>query len=436
MRAVDIIGKKRDGHALSDDEIRAFVRGATSGDWPDYQVAALLMAIVLRGMDRRETVTLTTAMVESGVKLDLSDIPGFKVDKHSTGGVGDKTSPVLAPLAAACGCIVPKMSGRGLGHSGGTLDKLESIPGYRVGLSIAEFRRVVAKAGFALVGQTDEIAPADKVLYALRDVTGTVESVPLITASIMSKKIAEGIEGLVLDVKCGRGAFMKTDAHARELAESLVATGQANGVRTVAHITAMEAPLGRAVGNSLEVIESLETLKGRGPGDLEQVAVVVAAEMLQMARPALFRDAADREIRAALTSGRGLEKMAQVIAEQGGDPRIIDDYRLLPTAPKQALLRAEKTGYLATIHADDVGRAAMLLGAGRERKEDPIDHTAGIVLHVAVGNLVRPGEPLAELHYRDEQRLGAALKMLNGAFPVQDAPPEKQDKILATVRGD
>src|SRR5438132_110284 len=325
MRAVDIIRKKRDGLALEGAEIEAFVRGVTAGDWPDYQAAALLMAICLRGMTPAETACLTRAMVHSGEKVDLSDLPGPKVDKHSTGGVGDKTSLILAPLAAACGVIVPMMSGRGLGHTGGTLDKLEAIPGFRVGLSLPEFRTALRKVGCALIGQTAEIAPADKVLYALRDVTATVESIALISASIMSKKIAEGIEALVMDVKCGRGAFMKNRPDAQRLAESLVAIGRANGVRTQALLTAMDVPLGRAVGNSLEVIECLETLKGQGPADLEALGVALAGRMLLLAGAAAELPQAEAKVREALASGRGLEKFREVIARQGGDPRVVDD---------------------------------------------------------------------------------------------------------------
>ena len=280
MRAIDIIRKKRDGHALSQAEIEAFVQAATHGQWPEYQLSALLMAIVLRGMTAEETSWLTGAMVHSGIQLDLSDIPGPKVDKHSTGGVGDKTSLILGPLAAACGVVVPMMSGRGLGHTGGTLDKLESIPGFRVHLGLDEFRATLRKVGCCLIGQTREIAPADKVLYALRDVTATVESIPLITASILSKKVAEGINALVMDVKCGQGAFMKTRRDARELAESIVRVGRQQGLKTEVLITDMDVPLGRSVGNSLEVIESLEVLKGRGPADLEGLSVKLTAHML------------------------------------------------------------------------------------------------------------------------------------------------------------
>src|SRR4051812_8181895 len=302
MRAVDVIRKKRDGHPLLPHEIEAFVYAATKKTWPDYQVSALLMAIVLRGMDAAETATLTGAMVRSGVRLDLSDLPGVKVDKHSTGGVGDKLSLILAPLAAACGVVVPMMSGRGLGHTGGTLDKLESIPGFRVGLSLEEFRAALREVGCALIGQTAEIAPADRKLYALRDVTGTVESIPLISASILSKKIAEGIGALVLDVKVGRGAFMKTEAQARDLAANLVRIADENGVRTEALLTDMDVPLGRAIGNANEVIESIETLKGRGPADVEALSVRQAARMVVLSGITENDDEAELRVRDALSS--------------------------------------------------------------------------------------------------------------------------------------
>ncbi|MCC6418283.1 MAG: thymidine phosphorylase [Gemmataceae bacterium] len=433
MRAVDIIRKKRDGEALRRSEIEAFVAGVTDGSWPDYQTAALLMAIVLRGMDADETAHLTRAMAHSGTILDLSDIPGPKVDKHSTGGVGDKTSLILAPLAAACGVVVPKMSGRALGHSGGTLDKLESIPGYRTALSLPEFRAALAAIGCALIGQTGEIAPADKKLYALRDVTATVESIPLITGSILSKKIAEGIDALVIDVKCGRGAFMKTRADARRLAEAHVATGAANGVRTTALVTAMDVSLGRAVGNALEVIEALETLKGNGPADLEGLSVALAARMLLLGGVAPTVEEAAARVRAALAAGRGLEKFRQLVERQGGDPRVIDDYGRLPAAPKRALVRAPRAGYVEHLDAELVGRASMRLGAGRDRKEDAIDHGVGVMIQVWRGEQVRAGDAVAEVHYREEARLHPALELLQQALAVGDAPPSPHPQILETV---
>jgi pyrimidine-nucleoside phosphorylase len=433
MRAVDVIRKKRDGLALDRAEIEAFVAGATSGSWPDYQTSALLMAVVLRGMSNEETAWLTGAMVRSGEKLDLSDIPGPKVDKHSTGGVGDKTSLVLAPLAAACGVVVPMMSGRGLGHTGGTLDKLESIPGFRVGLSLAEFRAALRKVGCALIGQTAEIAPADKKLYALRDVTATVESIPLITASIMSKKIAEGIDALVMDVKCGRGAFMKERGDARRLAESLVAIGRANGVRTEALLTGMDHPLGRAAGNALEVIESIETLKGRGPHDLEQLSVALAARMLRLGGVAASEAEAEQKVRAALASGRGLEKLRQVIEQHGGDPHVTDDHSRLPAAPRRHVHAADRTGVVAHLDAELIGRATMVLGAGRNRVEDAVDPAVGAVVHAKPGDPVRPGQPIVELHHRDHEKLGAALELVSRACVITDEPPPARPLIMEVI---
>ena len=422
MRAVDILRKKRDGHALDRAEIETFIQCVTARAWPEYQTAALLMAIVLRGMNAQETADLTRAMVHSGQKLDLSELPGIKVDKHSTGGVGDKTSLVLAPLAAACGVVVPMMSGRGLGHTGGTLDKLESIPGFRVGLDLPEFRAALKKVGCALIGQTAEIAPADKILYALRDVTATVESIPLITASIMSKKIAEGIGALVLDVKCGRGAFMKNRTDARKLAESLVATGEANGVKTLALVTSMDAPLGRAVGNALEVIESLETLKGRGPADLETLSVALAARMVLMGGQAETSAQAEAKVRQALESGQGLEKFREIIAHQGGNPNVVDHYGNLPSVPRRALVKAERGGFVASLDAELLGRATMVLGAGRDRVEDNVDPAVGAIVLKARGKAVAPGEPLVELHYRDSARLATAVEMTRSAYIIADAP--------------
>jgi pyrimidine-nucleoside phosphorylase len=433
MRAVDILRKKRDGLALAPGEIDAFVRGVTTGEWPEYQASALLMAIVLRGMTADETAHLTRAMVASGAKLDWSDLDGPKVDKHSTGGVGDKTSLILAPLAAACGCFVPMMSGRGLGHTGGTLDKLEAIPGFRVGLGVDEMRRVLKKTGCVLVGQTKDVAPADKKLYALRDVTATVESVALITASIMSKKIAEGIGALVMDVKCGKGAFMKTREQAKELAESIVATGAGNGVRTEALITAMDAPLGRMVGNAMEVREAIETLRGEGPRDLESLSVTLAARMVRLAGLAKSDEDAESKVRAALTSGRGLDVFRKIIAEQGGDARVVNDLARLPSAPKQTTVCAARSGFVADIHAERVGVATMLLGAGRNRVEDAIDPAVGARILARPGDAIRAGDALVEVHYRDAARLGDALALLAEAWTIADAAPPATPLILETT---
>jgi pyrimidine-nucleoside phosphorylase len=433
MRAVDIIMKKRDGSALSRSEIGFFISGVTAGTLPDYQVSALLMAILICGMSTEETAWLTEAMVDSGIRVDLDDIDGIKVDKHSTGGVGDKTSLVLAPLAAACGVPVPMMSGRGLGHTGGTLDKLESIPGFRVNLSLEEMRTALAAVGCAMIGQTAQIAPADKKLYALRDVTGTVESIPLISASIMSKKIAEGIDALVLDVKTGNGAFMKTEANSRKLAESLVSIGNASGVKTEALITAMDAPLGRAVGNALEVIESIDILKGQGSPDLVDVSVELTARMLVMGKIADDRPSAERLVRGAIASGEGLERFRRIIEMQGGDPHIVDDYRRLPSAPERHLLRADATGYLTHLDAELVGRASVVLGAGRDRVEDPVDHAVGIMVMAKPGDQVCAGDAILELHYRDTAKRDRALELAHRSFAIGDQRPAVRPVILGEV---
>jgi pyrimidine-nucleoside phosphorylase len=433
MRAVDVIRKKRDGAALDRDEIDFFVAGVTDGSLPEYQASALLMAIVLRGMTTDETAWLTDAMVRSGIRVDLRDIPGVKVDKHSTGGVGDKTSLILAPLAAACGVPVPMMSGRGLGHTGGTLDKLEAIPGFRVNLSLEEMKAALARAGCAMIGQTAQIAPADKKLYALRDVTSTVESIPLISASIMSKKIAEGIDALVLDVKTGSGAFMKTPADSRRLAESLVSIGNASGVKTEAIITLMDAPLGRAVGNALEVIECLDVLKGGGPVDLVDVSVELTARMLVLGRVAADRADAERQVRGAIGSGAGLERLRQIIEIQGGDPRVVDDYTRLPAAPARHLVTASRAGYVTGLDAELVGRASVMLGAGRDRVEDPVDHAVGIMVMAKPGARVAAGDPVLEMHYRDRSRLEAALPLLQRSIVLGDAPPETRPLIVDEV---
>jgi pyrimidine-nucleoside phosphorylase len=434
MRAVDIIMKKRDGAVLDRPEIVAFVDGVTSGAWPEYQAAALLMAILLRGMNAEETAALTAAMVDSGVRVDLRRIPGIKVDKHSTGGVGDKTSLILAPLVAACGVPVPMMSGRGLGHTGGTLDKLESIPGFRVGLSLDEMQQALAAVGCAMIGQTAEIAPADKKLYALRDVTGTVESIPLISASIMSKKIAEGIDALVLDVKTGSGAFMKTDADSRRLAESLVAIGTASGVKTEAVITAMDTPLGDAVGNALEVIECIEVLKGRGPADLVEVSLELTARMLVLGGVAADRGGARAKANDVLASGAALDRLRRIIAQQGGDPRVVDDYGRMPSVATSAPVRASRDGYLERVDAELVGRASVVLGAGRDRVEDPVDPAVGIVVRQKPGAEVRSGDTVLELFYRDAGKLQAALALAERAIVVSEQRPSIRPIIVGEVR--
>jgi pyrimidine-nucleoside phosphorylase len=433
MRFVDVIARKRDGLALSREAIDLFVRGATDGSVPDYQSSALLMAIVLCGMDDQETAWLTDAMVRSGDRVDLSDVPGVKVGKHSTGGVGDKVSIVLAPLVAACGVIVPKMSGRGLGHTGGTLDKLESIPGYRIGLTIDQFKQQLREVGTAIIGQTAALAPADKKLYALRDVTATVESIPLISASIMSKKLAEGSNALVLDVKCGDGAFMKTLTRARALAESMVAIGRHAGVRTEAFITEMDAPLGHAIGNALEIIECLETLKGQGPAELTNVVRRLAARMVTLGGAA--DDAsAPQMVAEALASGKALAKFVQLVEHQGGDSRIVEDYARLPTAPGRSALTANRSGFVANMRAEALGTASNLLGAGRATVGDPVDHAVGIVTRVGIGDEVKAGDVLLELHHRESRGLEDALDLCKAAVQICDHPPEHREHVLDEVR--
>jgi pyrimidine-nucleoside phosphorylase len=435
MRTVDVIRRKRDGGTLGRDEIEYFVAGVTDGTIPDYQAAALLMAIVLRGMSAEETAQLTDAMVRSGVRVDFDGLPGVPVDKHSTGGVGDKTSLILAPLAIACGATVPMMSGRGLGHTGGTLDKLESIPGFRTALTLEELRTAVTAVGGALIGQTAEIAPADRRLYALRDVTGTVESIPLISASIMSKKIAEGIGALILDVKTGSGAFMKTLEDSRKLAQSLVAIGNASGVRTEAVVTRMEAPLGREVGNANEVIESIETLKGQGPADLEHLSVLLAARMLVLAGVTATQGAAEQCVRQSLTSGAGVEAFRRIIEHQGGDPRVIDDYGLLPHAPDEHRITADRSGIVTQLHAESVGRAAVALGAGRGRLDDVVDPAVGITVVAPPGTAVAAGEPVLIVHHRGGRGLQEAAALLEEAVVVGDGPFPAMALVVDEIRG-
>ena len=424
LRAVDIIQRKRDGAELGVDEIRFFIDGYARGSVPDYQAAALAMAIFFRGMTAAEIAALCESMMRTGEVLDLSDLPGPKVDKHSTGGVGDKTSLILAPLAAACGVYVPMISGRGLGHTGGTLDKLESIPGFQVRLSLADFRRVLRECGLGLIGQTPEIAPADRKLYALRDVTATVESLPLIAASIMSKKMAEGLDALVLDVKVGDGAFLPRYEDSQALARTMVSIGRGMGKKVAALLTGMDQPLGRTVGNALEVVESIETLKGRGPKDLESLSLELTAWMLALAGASPSLEAARGQARDALHSGAGLRKLQQVIEAQGGDPRVCDDTALLPRARETVDLKADADGRVTAIACRAVGHAGMLLGAGRETLESRIDPAVGVVLHKKVGDLVVEGEPLLTVHVDDRERLEQALDLLRRAVTIgPEAPP-------------
>lgn len=430
MRAREIISQKRDGHKLSTEQIRWMVDGLLSEQVADYQWSALLMAIVWRGMDDEETAALTQAMMDSGVVLDLSDIPGVKVDKHSTGGVGDKTSLILAPIAAALGVPVPMVSGRGLGHTGGTLDKLEAIPGFRTEIDLSRYRAILAECGLVLIGQTRELAPADKRLYALRDATATVESIPLISASIMSKKLAEGIDGLVLDVKTGDGAFMTELPKSRSLAEKMVAIGRNCGKQVVALITRMDQPLGQAVGNALEVKECLDCLRGEGPDDLLDLSVELAAEMVLMASRAPTIEDARAACRQTLHDGSALTRFRRVVQAQGGDPRVIDDPSRLPGARRRIDLNADVSGFVGRLHARPIGIAAMLLGAGRARMDSVIDPAVGVILHKKVGDPVRPGEPLCTLHVNDESALEPALSMIRGAYHFADSPPLPSSLIV------
>lgn len=417
-----IIARKRDGNALSEAEIAAFVRGATDGSWMDYQLSALLMAIFLRGMTPTETAWLTSAMMRSGSVADLAHVPGVKVDKHSTGGVGDKVSLPLAALVAACGVPVPMISGRGLGHTGGTLDKLESIPGFRTDLSLADYRSQVARLGCALIGQTSDLAPADRKLYALRDVTATVECLPLICASIMSKKLAEGIDALVLDVKFGRGAFMPDLEAARRLAEAMCAIGAAMGKPTRALLTRMDQPLGRAVGNAVEVAESIACLRGEpGAEDLMQVTFALGAEMLLLGGVAHDHAAALARLQRAVADGSGLEKFRAIIAAQGGDPRVCDHPQaVLPTAPVIHDVRALTSGWARVVDAREIALAALALGAGRTRAEDAVDPAVGFTSLIKVGERVQPGALLGRVHARDAASAELAAARLRSAVTTEE----------------
>jgi pyrimidine-nucleoside phosphorylase len=424
---VEIIAAKRDGQELSGEEIRRVVAGLASGGVADYQMTALLMATFFRGMSDAETVALTDAMLRSGSVLDLSSIPGVKVDKHSTGGVGDKVSIALAPLVAACGVHVPMVSGRGLGHTGGTLDKLEAIPGFRTDLSTEDFVRAVREVGTCMIGQTKDVAPADKKIYALRDVTATVECVPLIVASILSKKLAEGIDALVLDVKVGSGAFMKDEAHARELATALVRVGTRAGKRVVARLTDMDAPLGVEVGNASETREALELLHGRGPADLREITLALGAEMLGLAGAA---DAA-KSLQNAIDSGAAVRVAEKMIEAQHGDPRVAADPARLAVAPERVDVVADRAGFVQRADALAIGLAAVAMGAGRTRAEDTVDPAVGISVLAKPGDRVERGQPLAALHVRT--RDPAIEERVRAAYALADAPPAPRPLFIARI---
>ncbi|HXG64065.1 MAG TPA: thymidine phosphorylase [Blastocatellia bacterium] len=434
MRTVDIIAKKRDGGKLSREEIGFVVRGYTAGEVADYQMAALLMAIYLRGMTAEETVWLTEEMLHSGEVMDFSNLARPRVDKHSTGGVGDKTSLVLAPVVAAAGVLVPMISGRALAHSGGTLDKLEAIPGFRTGLSLDEFRATLEKTGAALIGQTDEIAPADKKLYALRDVTATVACRPLMAASIMSKKMAEGLNGLVLDVKTGSGAFLKTEEEARALAELMLEIARGMGKEAVALITDMNQPLGRAVGNSLETIEAFETLRGRGPEDFNALCRDLAAEMLVLGHAAEDASKGRELYDDLIASGAALDKMREIIAAQGGDWRAVDDYSIMPRAGQEQAVRAPRAGYAQAMDTEAVGRAAMLLGAGRIRLDTPIDLGVGLRVDAKIGDRVDANDALATLYFNDPARASEAARVVESAYRINAERVEPPGLIKAVLR--
>lgn len=433
MRMIDIIEKKRDGFELTTEEINFFVEGYTNGTIPDYQASALLMAIYFKGMNKRETADLTMAMVKSGDQIDLSKIEGIKVDKHSTGGVGDSVTLAVGPLVAACGVPVAKMSGRGLGHTGGTIDKLESIPGFHVEIDTEEFIRLVNQNKIAVVGQTGNLTPADKKLYALRDVTGTVDSIPLIASSIMSKKIAAGANSIVLDVKVGDGAFMKTIADARELARAMVDIGSQVGRKTIAVISNMNQPLGYAIGNALEIEEAIATLKGEGPEDLTELCLTIGSHMVVLAEKAANFDEARAMLQEAIESGKALELMKTFVAAQGGDVSVIDHPEKLPQAKYKIELRAKETGYISELTAEKFGHASALLGAGRTTKDAEINLAVGIVLYKKVGDYVEKNEPILTIH-ADTENVAEVEKTLYDSIKISETKVEKDPLIFDVIQ--
>ena len=433
MRTVDLIQRKRDGEELAPEEIDFMVDGYSTGDMPDYQMSAFLMAVFYSGMTDREVSRLTDCMLRSGETVDLSSIPGVKVDKHSTGGVGDKTSLIVAPLAAAAGVVVPMISGRALGHTGGTLDKLESIPGFRTNLSTEEFRKQLAEIGLCFIGQTEQLAPADGKLYALRDVTATVESIPLIASSIMSKKLAEGVDALVLDVKVGNGAFMKKQVDARRLAQMMVGIGRRMDKKVQALITDMSQPLGYAVGNALEVMEASQTLQNAGPTDLTRLSIELAARMIYLGKKADTLDEARRIAEQRLVDGTGYQKFKQAVAAQGGNPQALDKFELLPNATGMREITSPRGGYVTLIDAEDIGQASNLIGAGRDKKEDAIDPAVGIILEVKMGEKVDAGSVLCRIYYTREDRVEEAAEMVEDAFRISAQKPDERELILEVV---
>ncbi len=433
MRTVDLIQRKRDGEELAPEEIDFLIEAYTSGDTPDYQMAAFLMAVYFSGMSDRELSRFTECMLRSGDTVDLSSVPGIKVDKHSTGGVGDKTSFIVAPLAAAAGVIVPMMSGRALGHTGGTLDKLESIPGFRTDLTPEEFTAQLAEHGLCFIGQSDRLAPADRKLYALRDVTATVESIPLISSSIMSKKLAEGVDALVLDVKVGSGAFMKKQVDARRLAQAMVGIGRRMDKKVQALITDMSQPLGYAVGNALEVMEASQTLQNAGPADLTKLCLELAARMIFLGKKAATLDEARRVAEKHLVDGSAYKKFKQVVAAQGGNPQALDKFELLPNATGMREISSPRAGYISSIAAQDIGAASNMIGAGRERKEDSIDPAVGIILEVKAGEKVDAGSVLCRLYYTKEDHVEEAAEMVEDAFRISSQKPDERELILEVV---
>jgi pyrimidine-nucleoside phosphorylase len=433
MRPQDLIEKKRDGKDLTREEIAFLIRGYTRDEIPDYQMAAWLMAAFLNGMNEAETTALVEEMLHSGVTLKHDQIAEPKVDKHSTGGVGDKTSLVIAPVAAECGVAVPMISGRALAHTGGTLDKLEAIPGFRTNLSLDEFRDVLKRCGLALIGQTKEIAPADRKLYALRDLTATVPFRPFMCASIMSKKLAEGIDGLVLDVKTGAGAFMREFEDARKLAEMMASTGRAMGKRVVGLITDMNQPLGRWVGNGVETMEAIETLRGDLEGDFAELCLELAARMLIAGGVESDLETACDKAIDAITSGRALERFRACIEAQGGDPRVLDDTKLLPQAAQQRVITAGRAGFITGVETDEVGRVVMDWGGGRLRLEDRIDHAVGLRLHAKIGDQVNADDPLVTAYYNDESKFEEMSARLRTAYRIGESAPKSEPLIKAIV---